>query len=268
MPLIDETTELFSSLEALLGECKLPQIKLPLSAIKGKNKLERRKARQEAAAEYNVEEAHSRRSMLAIGVNAVSKALERQDVEAVIVSADVEPRLMAQHLIQLAVQQAAVIVAPGFRQLVKSTMGMESAAVAFKSCTKNEENLFHPAVQIIKNLAKQVPKPASYPDLISSQKEEEEVPIVDPDEEELQKWQNQEVRNWHLLRLASGKKAFYPPEDGEKTKMEDAGEFIPLGQDSDDIAVVSEYLPLRVKRVQPNKEKMARKKARKAANVK
>jgi ribosomal protein L7Ae-like RNA K-turn-binding protein len=111
----------------------LQSVKLPLAAIKGKSKAERLEARKKAKESVSCsDETRVLRSMLAIGVNAVSRALERHEVEAVLITSDVEPRLMAQHLIQLAARQAAVIVLPGLRQFAQQKLGVKTCALAFK----------------------------------------------------------------------------------------------------------------------------------------
>jgi ribosomal protein L7Ae-like RNA K-turn-binding protein len=111
----------------------LKSVKLPLASIKGKSKEERLEARQKAKESVRSNaEARALRSMLAIGVNAVSRALERHEVEAVLITSDVEPRLMAQHLVQLAVRQAAVIVLHGLRQFAEEKLGLKTCVLAFK----------------------------------------------------------------------------------------------------------------------------------------
>ncbi|CAB3376483.1 Hypothetical predicted protein [Cloeon dipterum] len=190
-PLVEKTEDLFESLEVPLKTCWIPNARLQLSAIKGKSREERQALRKKAVkdAQPNVEEARKFRSMLAIGLNAVFRALERQEVEAVLVANDIDPKFMAQHLIQLASQQSTVIVVRNLRQLAKSTIGAESAALAFKCCTRCEDNPFFSAVQLIKEKALRVPKPATLPDLSAKVKQEEQEVVPNTEDLELKEWQ-------------------------------------------------------------------------------
>lgn len=111
----------------------MQSVKLPLASIKGKSKAERLEARQKAKESVGSnDETRALRLMLAIGVNAASRALERHEVEAVLITSDVEPMLMAQHLVQLAARKAAVIVIHGLRQFAQQKLGVKTCVLAFK----------------------------------------------------------------------------------------------------------------------------------------
>lgn len=86
--------------------------------------------------------------------------------------------------------------------------------------------------------------------------------MQDLDEEEIQKWQSRQVKNWHLSKPATGETAFHIQRVNETTTLKVDGEFIPLG--SDDLLELNSgsYRPLLVKRCIPNLDKAAQKKAK------
>jgi len=116
-------------------------------------------------------------------------------------------------------------------------------------------------VATINELASSVPKPVQLQAAFRDEKEEE--PVFDSEEEDVKKWQDKQVKNWHLAPSALGKKAFYPSGPRKRTKVADQDvEFIPLGQEDDEMTELDEsaYRPLRVKRVKPKMDRMTKKK--------
>lgn len=92
------------------------------------------------------------RRQLAIGINEVTKALERNELKLVLVCKSVKPKHMTNHLIALSVTRGvSACQVPRLSQSVSEPLGLKSVlALGFRRCSSKEEEIFTDTVDAIK----------------------------------------------------------------------------------------------------------------------
>ncbi|XP_041358777.1 ribonuclease P protein subunit p38-like [Gigantopelta aegis] len=95
------------------------------------------------------------RSQLAIGINAVTRGLEKDDLDLVIVCQSTEPQLITKHLIPLsACRQCPTLCIPRFSEAVAPLLGIKSTVgIGFKKLASKEESEFSEFVSYGKTCA-------------------------------------------------------------------------------------------------------------------
>ncbi|XP_062279022.1 ribonuclease P protein subunit p38 [Scomber scombrus] len=91
------------------------------------------------------------RRQLAIGINEVTKALERNELKLVLVCKSVKPNHMTSHLIPLsATRGVPACQVPRLSQSVSEPLGLKSVlALGFRQCTSKDDELFTDTVDAI-----------------------------------------------------------------------------------------------------------------------
>ncbi|KAK2910246.1 ribonuclease P protein subunit p38 [Channa argus] len=92
------------------------------------------------------------RQQLAIGINEVTKALERNELKLVLVCKSVKPKHMTSHLIALsATRGVPACQVPRLSQSVSEVLGLKSVlALGFRQCTTKDKEVFIETVDAIK----------------------------------------------------------------------------------------------------------------------
>lgn len=92
------------------------------------------------------------RRQLAIGINEVTKALERNELKLVLVCKSVKPKHMTHHLIALsATRGVPACQVPRLSQSVSEPLGLKSVlALGFRQCSSQDEEVFSDTVEAIK----------------------------------------------------------------------------------------------------------------------
>ncbi|KAG7242236.1 hypothetical protein INR49_024282 [Caranx melampygus] len=92
------------------------------------------------------------RRQLAIGINEVTKALERNELKLVLVCKSVKPKHMSNHLITLsATRGVPACQVPRLSQSVSEPLGLKSVlALGFRQCSSKDEEVFSDTVDAIK----------------------------------------------------------------------------------------------------------------------
>lgn len=92
------------------------------------------------------------RRQLAIGINEVTKALERNELKLVLVCKSVKPKHMTNHLIALsATRGVPACQVPRLSQSVSEPLGLKSVlALGFRQCASKDEEIFTDTVDAIK----------------------------------------------------------------------------------------------------------------------
>lgn len=92
------------------------------------------------------------RRQLAIGINEVTKALERNELKLVLVCKSVKPIHMTNHLIALSVTRGVpACQVPRLSQSVSEPLGLKSVlALGFRQCASKDEDIFTDTVDAIK----------------------------------------------------------------------------------------------------------------------
>lgn len=91
------------------------------------------------------------RRKLAIGINEVTKALERNELKLLLVCKSVKPQHMMEHLIALsASRDVPACQVPRLSQSVSEPLGLKSVlALGFRQCLPQERNVFSNVVEAI-----------------------------------------------------------------------------------------------------------------------
>ncbi|XP_054478463.1 ribonuclease P protein subunit p38 [Anoplopoma fimbria] len=92
------------------------------------------------------------RKQLAIGINEVTKALERNELKLLLVCKSVKPPHMTDHLIALsATRGVPACQVPRLSQSVSEPLGLKSVlALGFRQCASKEDGMFTDAVEAIR----------------------------------------------------------------------------------------------------------------------
>ncbi|XP_061572807.1 ribonuclease P protein subunit p38 [Cololabis saira] len=92
------------------------------------------------------------RRQLAIGINEVTKALERNELQLVLVCKSVRPNHMTNHLIALsATRGVPACQVPRLSQSVSEPLGLKSVlALGFRQCSSKEDEIFSDTIDAIK----------------------------------------------------------------------------------------------------------------------
>uniref|UniRef100_A0A087YFS9 Ribonuclease P/MRP 38 subunit n=1 Tax=Poecilia formosa TaxID=48698 RepID=A0A087YFS9_POEFO len=92
------------------------------------------------------------RRQLAIGINEVTKALERNQLQLLLVCKSVRPQLMTNHLIALsATRGVPACQVPRMSETVAAHLGLKSLlALGFRRCSSEDKEMFRDTVDAIK----------------------------------------------------------------------------------------------------------------------
>ncbi|KAK9752719.1 Ribosomal protein L7Ae/L30e/S12e/Gadd45 family [Popillia japonica] len=77
-----------------------------------------------------------------LGINEVTKIIEKDEAISVLLANDVEPHLMIKHIIDLCILKLVpILVVSNFKEFLKQVLGISAAAIAFaKDVVDNEKN--------------------------------------------------------------------------------------------------------------------------------
>lgn len=91
------------------------------------------------------------RRQLAIGINEVTKALERNELRLLLVCKSVKPRHMTDHLVALSVTRGVpACQVPRLSQSVSEPLGLRSVlALGFRHCASKEDEVFRDTIDAI-----------------------------------------------------------------------------------------------------------------------
>ncbi|CAG2057031.1 unnamed protein product, partial [Timema podura] len=162
-PVLAETDEdeLNNLLAGLLSPAKLAPstvTRSQLSNVSSKDRRDKRKQLlQENKAANLVKNAQAQqlRKYLAIGVNAVTRALENASVCCVLLAANVDPRIMVSHVPTLcAVQAVPLVITSSLRVVTRKTLGFSCIVIGLKKqVSELEQNHFYPLLERVQELS-------------------------------------------------------------------------------------------------------------------
>ncbi|KAL1494068.1 hypothetical protein ABEB36_009725 [Hypothenemus hampei] len=150
----EEATTLREILTNNLPKIVVSMEKIPWKEYKKISKSKRKPQNQKNDQELIAE----KKQGLIFGVNDVTKALEKASVASVLITEDVQPRLMVEHLIEQSVLTLTpILVVPKLREILKTVCGFSSITIAFTKLKK------YPMIQqVIENIYKNHPVPRNY----------------------------------------------------------------------------------------------------------
>ncbi|XP_012145680.1 uncharacterized protein LOC100879287 [Megachile rotundata] len=295
-----------SGLEELLNKTmpliKRPDHSIPWSKLRHMKKEERAQVKREAISkEGSVPDPKISNSVI-LGINAITRALEKENICCVLMDADIDPPLLVKHIIQMAQNsKIPLLLLPQLKTITLSTIGFACAACALKNDVKESpDHHFYPLYQTIHNIFKDMPSPKNTFKLIErinySEKSESYETDDSSNEMESQMESSKTAKytlstDVYMYRSSRKERAFVPPIATENSKAADTSDFISLGNDDVENDTYVEknsrymnihkrknsenqeqqnsedvtYFPLKVKRIQGNPNRV---KATKAAKQK
>nr|CAI5858865.1 unnamed protein product [Callosobruchus analis] len=230
-------------LESNLPKIRVETAKIPWRELKHLKKLERKELRRQKTIGEEVDRKNY--EGLKLGVNAVTKLLESNTAGAVLIAGDVQPRLMVQHIIDIAVlYRTPVLIFSELRVILKSTCGVSSSCLGVSKNMADDSKL-RLVKQTIETIFEKSPPPVNHINYKRS------LDSVTSDNKRVKKDRTQKskhlefdketTRSLHLEK-AGTELAFVPPKiiEKDKEKMEVQlikSDFIPLSlSDENDIA--------------------------------
>ncbi|XP_066594811.1 uncharacterized protein [Prorops nasuta] len=166
-------TESCSKLKQVLTET-LPVLKksakIPWLQLRKLNKEERIKIKKEALSkETHIVNKNVVTSVIT-GINAVTRAIEKNNICSVLLDAKVEPLLLVKHIIIMAqINKIPVLLIPILKNITVQTMEISTAALALKiNVAKDENHHFYPLYKMIQNISKDFPIPKNLNKIIQN----------------------------------------------------------------------------------------------------
>ncbi|XP_015607958.1 uncharacterized protein LOC107273876 isoform X2 [Cephus cinctus] len=157
----DKDASLKNLLKRLLVVLKRNPVNISWAKLKKMTKEERLVAKEAAKTEVSTLADQKIINSTVIGVNAVTRSLEKNAVCCVLLDANVEPVLLIKHIVNMALKRnVPVLLIPFLKSVTVETMNFATAAIAFKNnVAKDEANYFHELFKKIVDLAANYPVP-------------------------------------------------------------------------------------------------------------
>ncbi|XP_015109047.1 ribonuclease P protein subunit p38 [Diachasma alloeum] len=174
---------------------------------------------------------------MCLGVNAVTRALERDSLASVLVDSNVEPLIMIKHVVTMCQNKnLPVILVPFLKSSTSQRLGFASAALGLrKSWIEDRTSDFYKLHANISSLAEELPKtknPMQLFDDDDDDDDEEKIPLETKNQPTAIFKLSTSV---YLHRKSVNERAFVPPEPQKPPKNPEkvSDEFISLGDDVD-----------------------------------
>ncbi|KAJ8681015.1 hypothetical protein QAD02_016802 [Eretmocerus hayati] len=156
----DHEANLEILLKELLPVLKRSEIKVPWSKLRKMNKEERSAAKKAIQIEPNESYDENAVKSVVMGINGVTKLLEKNDVCGILLDATVTPSLLIKHIVAMAQKKDVPVLLIAFlKKLTLDLVGFASASFGLrKFVSESEENLFYPLFKKIEALSEDIPK--------------------------------------------------------------------------------------------------------------
>ncbi|XP_076755069.1 uncharacterized protein LOC143425896 [Xylocopa sonorina] len=154
-------TELEEVLKKLMPAIKRPPHSIPWSQLKHMKKEERAKIKKEALLNNgNVPNPEIVNSIV-LGINAITRSLEKDSVCCVLMDSNVEPHLLVKHVLHMAQnKKVPVLLLPKLKTVTLNTIGFASAACGLKNIVMDSpDHHFYPLYKTICETFKDIPLP-------------------------------------------------------------------------------------------------------------
>ena len=157
----DKCVMLEELLKKLMPAVKRVSHIIPWSQLRHMKRDERAQAKKEAFLKQdhvpNTEIANS----VIMGLNAITRSLEKNTVCCILVDANIEPQLLIRHIIMMAQnKKVPILLLPNLKANTLSTIGFASAACALKNTVRESSNHhFHPLYMEVNDIYKDTSPP-------------------------------------------------------------------------------------------------------------
>nr|CAH7740046.1 unnamed protein product [Callosobruchus chinensis] len=147
-------------LESNLPKIRVETAKIPWRELKHLKKSERKELRHQRTTEPEVEKKNG--EGLKLGVNAVTKLLETNSAGAILIAGDVQPRLMVQHIVDMAVlYKTPILIFSQLRDVLKSCCGVSSSCIGISKNVSSGTKL-RLIKHIIETIFEKCPPPVNH----------------------------------------------------------------------------------------------------------
>ncbi|XP_066140513.1 uncharacterized protein [Euwallacea fornicatus] len=210
------------------------------------------------------------REGLILGVNDTTKAIENRLIQSILITGNVQPRLLVEHLIDNCVlMRIPVLVVPQLKSILKESCGISSIVIAFTNSLK-----YSKVYEAIKNISVKYPVPRNHihfhriVDTANNSLIVIDDTILEPSVDEKHGSEDNnltESHNFYLLRKNEKKREFIPekstqPINKAQSQIASTDVFMEFSQNPAKISVYKNYRSLKVKRTKGdcnrNKRKM------------
>ncbi|XP_076282196.1 uncharacterized protein LOC143209835 [Lasioglossum baleicum] len=154
-------SQLEQLLKKLMPAIKRPSRMIPWSELKQMTKEERSKVKLEALQKQEYVPNTEILNSVVLGLNAITRSLEKNIVSCVIMDAGIDPQLLVKHIIMMAQnKKIPILILPNFKTMVLNAIGFASAACALKDIVaKSPEHHFYQLYMKICDIFKDIPLP-------------------------------------------------------------------------------------------------------------
>lgn len=148
---MDQYPTLVTLMDKLLPLIKQPKYKMPGFMLRDIPKEKRKLVKEEALEKEATKFDKNILKSVILGTNAVTRALEKDNVCCVLLDANVEPRLMIKHIIIMAQnKKIPVLLLPVLKTVTLQQIGFATAAFALKdNVTQSSDNAFHALYKLV-----------------------------------------------------------------------------------------------------------------------
>ncbi|KAK9883470.1 hypothetical protein WA026_001647 [Henosepilachna vigintioctopunctata] len=265
-PLISEELTSFNEvLTKNLPRVRVKKVNVPWKVLKDISKDDRRKAREDYIKKNYPAEDVTKEENLVFGVNDVTKSLETDSCSVVLV-AEVTPRILIKHIIDLCIlHKVPILVIPGMRQVLEESCGLKSIALAIKRSLPKESNINN-VIEAVQKISKKYPVDSLH---LNSHKlntlplHKEEICNITspPNEEVIEKIGETKLSDYYLHRQSLSERVFIPNSENthRKRRQELINDVISITSETDNSNICDNgstlYKPLKVKRLKGNKNR-------------
>lgn len=153
---VDEFPTLVTLMNELLPLIKRPTFTIPGSMLRHMSKEERRLARKEALEKQTIKPDINMLKSMIVGINAVTRTLEKDKVCCILLDANVEPSLLIKHIVLMAQnKKIPVLLLPILKTITLQTIGFATAALALKrDVMQSSNNGFHQLYKLVTEVFK------------------------------------------------------------------------------------------------------------------
>ncbi|XP_043253895.1 uncharacterized protein LOC122398251 [Colletes gigas] len=196
---------------------------VPWSKLRHMNKVERAKAKKEALLKegsvLNTEIINS----VVLGLNAITRSLEKNNICCVLMDANIEPPLLSRHIIVMAQnKKIPILLLSNLKSITLSIIGFASAAYALKNIVmESPDHHFHPLYTKICDISKSIPLPKNSLELFKDDETSEEATLCETNkmsiQTESQSMPTETIKftlstNVYKYRCSRKERAFVPPD--------------------------------------------------------
>ncbi|XP_011136734.2 uncharacterized protein LOC105181569 [Harpegnathos saltator] len=158
---IDQYPALTTLMNELLPLIRQPSFKIPGSMLRHMSREQRLLARREALEKESTKPDNNLLKFVILGINIITRALEKNNVCCILLDANVEPPLLIKHIVVMAQnKKVPVLLLPVLKTITLQTIGFATAALALKrDVMQSSDNVFHALYKLVAEVFKDFEPP-------------------------------------------------------------------------------------------------------------